>query len=331
MSFFFKLAKVVLIILIVVLVLNVILDRVFLKSKVTFGATFSPQYAKYLRLDWQKIFIKMLDETNIKNLRLPTYWEEVEKDQDIFDFSDLDFMLNEAGKRNAKVIMVLGERQPRWPECHIPVWAKALTVPDRQKRLLHFMDQIIQKYKDNPQIWAWQIENEPMLKAFGEGCDIPNRSFLMSEVDLVRSFSNKPIIMTDSGELGAWVTSMQLSDIFGTTIYRQVYDKALGYVTYPIPPYFYNIKSSVIRNIFARTNQKTIIAELQAEPWLSGGNFLSADKQAKIFTTKDFQDYVNFAERTGFDESYLWGVEWWYWMSQNGHPEYLEYAKTLFK
>lgn len=331
MAFFSKLIKIILLILIAALVLNIILDRIYPKSKITFGVTFSPQYARYLRLDWQKIFVKMLDETNIKNLRLPTYWEEVEIEQDNFVFSDLDFMLNEAAKKNAKIIMVLGERQPRWPECHIPPWAKVMSISDRQTRLLHFIDQIVQRYKNSPQILAWQVENEPLLKEFGEGCDIPDRNFLMSEVDLVRSFSNKPIIMTDSGELGVWVTSMKFSDIFGTTIYRQVYDKFLGYVTYPVPPYIYNIKSGIVRNIFAKNNQKTIIAELQAEPWLSGGNFLSADKQAKIFTIKDFQDYVSYAEKTGFNEAYLWGVEWWYWMSQNGHPEYLEYAKTLFK
>ncbi len=136
--------------------------------------------------------------------------------------------------------------------------------------------------------------------------------------------------MTDSGELGFWKTSMQLSDIFGTTLYRKVYNPVLGYAEYPLPPYFYSIKSSLIRNIFAQNNKKTIIIELQSEPWLANGIFKSPDQQAKLFTLANFKNYISFAKKTGFDEAYFWGVEWWYFMAQNGYPEYLEYAKTLF-
>jgi hypothetical protein len=52
--------------------------------------------------------------------------------------------------------------------------------------------------------------------------------------------------------------------------------------------------------------------------------------RAKIFSARDFKKYVNFAQKTGFDEVYLWGVEWWYFMKEKGYPEYLEYAKNLF-
>ncbi|MDP3758375.1 MAG: beta-galactosidase, partial [Candidatus Daviesbacteria bacterium] len=215
--------------------------------------------------------------------------------------------------------------------CHIPSWAKNLTVSERKQKVLQFVQKVAERYQSHSAVWAWQIENEPLLGSFGEGCDAPDKNFLKEEVKLVRSLSNKTIIMTDSGELGFWVTSMQLSDIFGTTLYRYVYTKLLGYVTYPLMPYFYNVKSGLIRNLFAPKNQKTIIVELQAEPWLANGKFVSADLQEKLFTLEDFKNYVNFSRKTGFDEAYLWGVEWWYFMAANGHPEYLNYAKTLFR
>ena len=58
---------------------------------------------------------------------------------------------------------------------------------------------------------------------------------------------------------------------------------------------------------------------------------INPGEQAKFFPLKDFQDIISYAKKTGFDTQYLWGIEWWYWMAEHGHPEYLEYAKTLFK
>lgn len=238
-------------------------------------------------------------------------------------------MLSLAEAKGIKVIAVLGIKQPRWPECHMPAWVKKLTVDQRQEKALKFIKEVVQRYKNNPAIAGWQVENEPLLP-FGENCDKADRNFLKKEVELVRGLSDKKIIMTDSGELGTWIASMSLSDIFGTTVYRRVYDKWFGYVSYPIPAYFYTIKSAFIRQFFAPENEKTIIVELQAEPWLAGGKFVSTEEQSRLFSLKDFKTYIRYAQKTGFDETYLWGAEWWYFMAQNGHPEYLNFAKTLF-
>ncbi|MBI2330540.1 beta-galactosidase [Candidatus Daviesbacteria bacterium] len=324
-----RILKFFLIALIAVLIGNVVLDKIYSPAQVKFGVTFSRKYAEYLKLDWQKTYLQILDELKVKNLRIPGYWDVLEPEKGEYDFSEIDFMLDEANKRQAKVILVLGMRQPRWPECHLPTWAKQLTVSERQNRALQFIEQVVQKYKDHPAVWAWQVENEPLL-AFGENCDAPDKDFLRQEVALVRSLSSKPIIMTDSGELGLWVTSMKLSDIFGTTLYRQVYDKYLGHITYPLPSYFYSIKSNLVRSIFAPGNNKAIIVELQAEPWLANGVFGLPEEQIKKFTIENFKNYISFAKKTQFDETYLWGVEWWYFMAANGYPEYLEYARTLF-
>lgn len=300
-------------------------------AQIKFGITFSTKYAGYLQLDWQKTYIQILDDLKVKNLRLLSYWDILESEKGKYDFSETDYMLNEAEKRGLKAILVLGVRQPRWPECHVPIWAKDLNLSDKRQKILQFIQTVVERYKGNQAIWAWQVENEPLLKSFGEGCENPDKNFLKTEVEIVRSLSNKPIVMTDSGELGFWITSMQMSDIFGTTVYRKVYDQWLGYMTYPIPPSFYSTKSNLVRSLFAKNNQKTIVAELQAEPWFVNGNLPPAEQQAKLFRTEDLKNYTNFVRKTGFDEVYFWGVEWWYFMAAHGHPEYLEYAKTLFR
>lgn len=317
----------------VLLLGQVIFDKYYLTNSIKYGVSFSPKFASDLNLDWKDTYVKILDELKVKNLRLPTYWDDIEATREGgLDFSRDDFILEEAGKRGARVILVLGARQPRWPECHIPPWASKLSVKDKQIKILEFIKKVVQRYNNDSSIKYWQVENEPLLGIFGQ-CDPPDEKFLKKEVDLVRSLSRKPVIVTDSGELGFWISPMRLSDVFGTTLYRRVYNSFLGYTTYPLLPYFYNIKSTLVRNLFSPKNLKTIIVELQAEPWSPSNSLVNTkiSQQVSGFGINNFKDNINFAKETGFDEFYLWGVEWWYFMDKNGHPEYLDYAKTLFK
>lgn len=300
-------------------------------KKIHYGVTFSPQFAKYLGLDWKNTYIEMIDELKVKDLRLPTYWTTLEPEKSKFNFSDTDFMLDLADKRGAKVILVLGFRQPRWPECHLPNWVSKLDLPNRQAETLKFITTVLERYKDRKSIWAFQVENEPLLPFFGQNCGKIDSKFLKNEIDLVRRLTDKLIIVSDSGEFGFWVTPMKISDIFGTTLYRKTYDPVLRYKKYPVLPYFYNLRSQITRKIFASNNQKTIVIELQAEPWLADGQInTNPSKQAEIFPPSELKDYVVYFQKTGFDTAYLWGVEWWFWMDKNGYPEYLNYAKTLF-
>ena len=73
-------------------------------SKIEYGVTFSEPYAKSLGLDWKQVYISMLDDLKVKDLRLSAYWDEVEKNRDQFSFDDLDFQINEASARNTKVV-----------------------------------------------------------------------------------------------------------------------------------------------------------------------------------------------------------------------------------
>lgn len=323
--------------LVAVLVFVFIGEAIFNRSyhfpkNLIYGVTFSPTYAQYLQLDWHQVFIRTLDELKVKELRIPTYWSAIEKNEGEFSFEDVTFMITEAEKRGARVILVVGFRQPRWPECHLPEWAADLSLKQKRLKILQFIQKTTERYKDKKSVWAFQVENEPFLPFFGENCDKGDIDFLKGEVELVRSLSGKSIIISDSGELGNWIVPMQLSDIFGSTLYRDVYNPVMGYFSYPVLPYLYNIKSQIVRGIFARKNEKTIIVELQAEPWLLGATSAkSPDQQAMVFPADRLRENIDYAKKVGFDTTYLWGVEWWFWMEKKGYPQYLEYAKTLFK
>ena len=104
------------------------------------------------------------------------------------------------------------------------------------------------------------------------------------------------------------------------------------YFRYPLTPGFYSLKSDFFRSIFAPNNQKTIIVELQSEPWIPSNNPVNTalSKQIEIFSVSEMKETVEFANETGFDEIYLWGAEWWYFMKEQGQPQYWDYARELF-
>lgn len=309
-----------------------IFEKTYPKKQVKFGVSFSPGYARYLNLDWQKTYLQILDELKVKHLRLSGYWDIIEAEPQKYDFSETDFMLTEAEKRELRVILIVGARQPRWPECHYPNWASKLSVSQRQQKTLELIQKVVERYKDKKSIWAYQVENEPFAWWFGENCDPPNSEFLQSEVALVKELDKKrPVIITDSGELGWWVDSINPADILGISVYRQSFNSPLNlYIPYPVSPGMYALKAGLIKRLYQ--NKKIIISELQTEPWLS-------DKDARenlplrhnqLFSLANFKSNIEFAKKIGFDEAYLWGVEWWYFMDKMGYSEYLEYAKTIF-
>ena len=295
------------------------------------GVSFSPDMAKSLGLDWKSVYSDILDNLKVKNLRLTSYWNTIQPQNTQNNFSDLDYQINEAGKRGVEILLVLGIKQPGWPECHTPDWAKNLTVKLRQQKSSEFIKEVVEKYKTNSSIKMWQIENEPLFP-YGADCDSPDENFLKQEIALVKQLDpTRQIVVSDSGELSLWIGAMSASDVFGTTMYRTVQNPIFGNFTYPFSPYFYTLRSNLIRNLFAKQNQKTIITELQAEPWFSEPlTQIPIVTQAKTFSVQNLKENVQYAKKTGFDSAYLWGAEWWYFMDKNGYSVYLKEAKTLF-
>ncbi|MBI4040000.1 beta-galactosidase [Candidatus Daviesbacteria bacterium] len=316
------------IIILILIYKNSLFEADSLKGRVLWGVSYSPEYAKSLGLDPRQTYQQILTDLKTKNIRLSAYWNQIEPEEDQFNYSDLDYYLDQAKKNQAKVILAVGYKLPRWPECRAPKWLNNSSTQILRQRQLEMVTAVVKHYDNHPEIQAWQIENEPLLP-FGD-CPPPDRDFLTREVQVVREITHKPIIVTDSGELRAWRTPMMVSDIFGTTMYRIVSNNILGTIHYPFQPWFYRIKSDLVRKFFAPHNQKTIIVELQAEAW--SDKFLTEipiEEQVQIFPASELLNYSWYAKKTGFDEIFLWGVEWWYYLAQRNHPEYLQTAKMI--
>ncbi len=317
---------------IILLFLIFLLSRgyVYEKQDLEYGITFSKKQAEELGLNWQETFRALLD-LGVKKLRLPAYWNEIEISQDEFNWDDLDWQLEQADKRGVEIILAVGGRLPRWPECHFPDWASKLTKSKREQKILEYIEKVVLHYIGNPVIVAWQIENEPFLSHFGD-CPEFSSKFLDKEIALVRSFDDRPIVITDSGELSIWIPAARRADIFGTTMYRDTYSRVLKrYIHYPIRPGFFRFKKN-ITSIFAHPD-KWIVIELQAEPWgpIPFQN-LSKEERDKTMNLEKFKAILEFARQAGFREFYLWGAEWWYWeKTVNGDDSLWKEAKMLFQ
>jgi hypothetical protein len=299
------------------------------RRDVALGVTFSYRYAEALGLDWRQAYLAVLDEIGVKKVRLPVYWDLVEANRGEYDFSDVDWQLEEARKRNVEVVLAVGQKAPRWPECFVPGWAAGDDAL-RRASLLGFLARTVDRYRDRPEIARWQVENEPFLK-FGAACPAFDVELLEQEVALVKSLDpNRPVLLTDSGELSLWVPAAGRGDIFGTTMYRDIWKEGWGHVEYPIGPNFFLAKAMLVRLL---TEQRhLIVIELQAEPWASGW-VADAPLEEQFITMNEtrLRENVEYARRVGFPEIYLWGAEWWYWMKEKkGYPAVWEEARAIF-
>jgi hypothetical protein len=302
--------------------------HIYNQDELSYGVTFSSEQAKYLGLDWKKTYTDILDDLGFKKLRLSAYWNQVEKDKNNFSYVDLDWQVDEAGKRGAEIILAVGGRLPRWPECHFPNWAKDLSEAARKKATLDYIQNTINHYKNYKQIIAWQIENEPFLPHFGE-CPSLDKNFLDQEIALARSLDSRPIVITDSGELSIWIPAAARADIFGTTMYRDTYSQVLkAYIHYPIGSWFFRLKKNIV-NLFAHP-QKWVVIELAAEPWAPiSYDKVSEAERNKTMSPKKLKEDLEFARQTGFQEFYLWGAEYWAWEKGQGRGGMWEIIKSI--
>jgi hypothetical protein len=295
-----------------------------------YGASFNAEYAAYLGFEPMDVFTTMLDDWGFRRIRLSAQWEEIEQSPGIYDFSELNKFMDEAEKRGAKVILTIGQKIPRWPECHPPAWAVGLSDNEYKAAVKRLVKVSVEQYKDHPSLEIWQVENEPLL-AFGE-CRFFGKEMLAEEIAMVRQIDPEhKIMITDSGELSSWRDTAKAGDLFGTTMYRVVWHKKLGYISYNwISPLFYRAKLWLT----GQKPENTYICELQAEPWIPDSNVKELDlsEQYKSMNPQLFKQSVDYARRVGFPRAYLWGAEWWYYMEKSrGVSDFADYARTLKK
>lgn len=302
----------------------------------TYGITWSDSYARYLGIDSNQGLLATLNDLGVRHFRIPAYWNEVEPTRGNYDWKNLDLELKEITEHQGTVILVVGAKQPRWPECWYPDWAKTLNRTDLKQAQLDYVKAVVERYKHT--IQRWQIENEPTFFGFFGDCgNHYDKSIVNDEAKLVHDLDpdiagqpTHPRLTTDSGELTWWGLPNDDLNELGVSVYRIVANPPFKrWSQWFIPPWFYARRALLTS---AGRNGRLFVSEFQMEPWMQG-DILKAtlDQQFYMFDIAQMQKNATYAQQIDVPIIYFWGAEWWYWMKVHfNHPEFWNEAKTIF-
>ncbi len=296
-----------------------------------FGMTYSVPYSQELGLDPDYVLKTALDEVNIRRFRIAAYRNRLEPNRGEWHWEELDHIIDEIGKRHGKVILAAGEKLPRWPECWSPQWWKKLPRVEQEQETLHYLETVVTRYRNNPTIAGWQVENEPHFY-YGD-CPKPDYLFIQKETAFVRGLDpTRPITTTDSGELSSWLTLGPFVDRLGVSVYRTVRNPLLGDLNWHywfLPPYFYARKAMLARPLGLAG---IYVSEFQMEPWSNKSlPETSVADQLTSMNVDQMHRNFEFATRMGITPVDFWGIEWWLWMRDKaGHPEFMDEAKRFW-
>ena len=296
------------------------------------GVTFIPRYARYYGLDAEDTMKAIINDLGIRRFRLVSYWDEIERTQDTYNFDELDWQFKLAEESDAKISLAIGLRQPRWPECHMPDWAEYMNKEIWTVELKDFMKAVIERYRNSPALESYQLENEFFMKVFGI-CPDHSRDRLIDEYNFVKELDKQhPFLIARSNNWVGLPLGDPRPDGFAISVYKRVWDKAITkrYFEYPMPAWFY---ASLAGGAELMTGKNMVIHELQAEAWLPEGYQMNdvndIPEQNKSMNPERLKHRIGYGVATGMKTIDLWGVEWWYWRKVVANdPELWETAKT---
>lgn len=298
---------------------------------IQYGLSFSPGHAEWLTGDWQRVYRDMLSDLAPPFIRISADWDRIESVEGVYDFSEVDFMFEEALTHDTQVLLAFGQKTPRWPECHAPSWVGSKTPAEYEERLRAYVTAVVERYKNHRALEYWQVENEPFIHFEFGSCEQFAESLVDEEIRLTRSLDpDHRIVVTDSGELSLWYRASRAGDIFGTTMYRVVRTPGNRVVSYEwLPLGWYRLRAAVL----GMSADRFFISELQAEPWTTESILTTPiDEQMETMDISRMRKNLEAARHAGASRAYLWGVEWWYFMKYtHSNEEFVTLAKEYIE
>lgn len=289
-----------------------------------FGLSLSIKQCRNFGVKSGEVITAAIDDLCIRRFRLMSYWDEIEPTPGIYDWQELDSQIAAVASRKGTVSLCLGVRQPRWPESHWPDWAWNLASAERNAHLLKFMTAVVNRYKSQTIIVSYQLENEALLKSFGERGDFDRRR-LLTEYKLIKQLDPKrPLSMSTSTSWGIPIRQ-PVPDMIGFSLYTVVYGKR-GYNRSIYLPWIFKLRTILIRLMW---HKPVFIHELQAEPWGPKNIWnMDRDEQSNSMNERQLRKNIQHARQTNLSPIDLWGVEWWYHLKVVDHqPGLWETAK----
>lgn len=325
---------------------------------VRIGASFSPRRAAYLGLDWQDAYRQVLG-LHFKVIRLGAYWDEV--DQDGYD--SLDWLMAASEQAGQPVVLSVGMKSLGWPEFYIPSQLQPpagerdggdVTSDDQTLRdgALDFLSTTVARYRGNPVLVAWQVENEPFNRAGPQRWWI-GREFLEEEIATVKNLDSRPVIVNvfshfnrqlDAASrrhgfdlrqfLGFEVDSAEndtlqvlgVGDILGMDVYTRIGYRSFGQSRVSKADDDWDDHVARWRAQAARQNKYAWVTEAQAEPWEADSTTYF---QPRSFGPQEMLETFHGLKEAGYQTILLWGVEYWLAKAATGDRSWLDAARSL--
>ncbi len=302
------------------------------------GVTYSPREATFRNLPWQETFSAALDASPAL-VRLGVYWNEVETRPGTYDFSTIDWLLDQASARQQRVVLSVGMKAPRWPEYYLPDWlASSLVVADRgvvsddaqvRAATRALLAATIEHLRGRKLIAAWQVENEP-LDAAGPHRWRIGAEFLAEEIALVRRLDadrqrpvvvntfvdTQPGVLLPSARSAIWRRAdkvLATADVLGIDVYPSRTLHVLDFeLTVRWPAWIWSGLLADLHDAAIARGKDAWIVEVQAEPWVStGGQVPPAAWPGAGVAPSSVQGVMGGLEAAGYRTILLWGMEHW--------------------
>lgn len=295
-----------------------------------FGVSLSVKQCRNFNISSLECLNWLIHACSFKRFRLMSYWDEIEPYEGQYEFTELDRQIQLIKENECSVSLCVGARQPRWPENHWPEWAWRLTAEDRSRALLNFLNTVVKRYRKHNVIVSYQLENEALLKSFGERTEV-DRKRLKEEYALIKHLDKtKPIIMTTSTSWGIPFFG-PIPDIVGFSYYQVVYSaQKHAYTTAFHKPWLHKIRALLIKVLLSRPS---FIHELQLEPWGPKNIWeMPISEQLRSMSIKQLEINIHLARKTGIKTIDLWGGEWWFWCyMKQGRPDIIKTVLAAIK
>ncbi|HWO93718.1 MAG TPA: hypothetical protein VNL92_03050 [Dehalococcoidia bacterium] len=314
------------------------------------GLNFSCRRARHLMsdIDCLSLFETMLTELQPGHVRLALYWDELEPERGVFDYSSVDPYLRLAEQHDVGVVPIIGVKSTYRPEFYIPEWVASTILwgapPSDDDRIaeasLAMLAQVVGHLQAAPAIEAWQVENEPDVHPDGDarGWTVPN-SFLAREVAVVRDAdpAGRPVILTDDTSIfyqREWIDLLALGDGLGLGFYPRRPGGVFPWQD-ELRRFDMGALGSDHWNVMTRARlegKQAWIVEVQAEPWQTRpASELRPDEITSV-SPEIMRENVDLASRTGAERAYLWGVEWWWFQRVRWQDDsYWDTARDLLR
>ena len=315
------------------------------------GTSFTRWRAESLGLDYQRAFSRICG-MGFGIVRLSASWREIDQ----FGYQHLDWLMEQALRAGQRVVLTVGMKALGWPEFYLPSRLEPSTPFSIDvsrgalaEAALAFVRNTVQRYRGNPNLVCWQIENEPFNRS-GPHAWWVGRRMVLAEARLVRSLDARPVAVTTFAHFNQgldhasshfrskWtrrlglelppereaLAVLQPDDILGLDVYR-----AIGWWRREQEQEVAHADEDQLDQVrrwqrIARDQRKRLwITEAQAEPWEASSRThaepLSVAPTDMLRLVADFRDLA-------VEAVLLWGSEYWLWSEQRADSRWIESA-----